>query len=77
MGGRTRADHLQSHRCAPRCLGIATAATNHATRHPMVTASFAMTMHKLAGGRFSLGLGRGIAPLFNAFGLCRAMATCW
>src|SRR5262245_33420863 len=40
-------------------LGIATAATNHNTRHPMVTASFAMTMHTLTGGRFSLGLGRG------------------
>jgi len=52
-------------------LGIATAATNHNTRHPMVTAAFAMTMHKLTGGRFSLGLGRGIAPLFAAYGLPR------
>ncbi len=52
-------------------IGIATAATNHNTRHPMVTAAFAMTMHRLTGGRFSLGLGRGIAPLFDAFGLPR------
>jgi len=52
-------------------LGIATAATNHPTRHPMVTAAFAMTMHKLTGGRFSLGLGRGIAPIFDAYGLPR------
>jgi probable F420-dependent oxidoreductase len=50
-------------------IGIATAATNHNTRHPMVTASFAMTMAKLTGGRFSLGLGRGIAPLFSLYGL--------
>ena len=50
-------------------IGIATAATNHTTRHPIVTASHATTMHRLTGGRFSLGLGRGIAPLFNAFGL--------
>lgn len=50
-------------------LGIATAATNHNTRHPMVTASFAMTMHRLTDGRFSLGLGRGIAAMFKAFGL--------
>jgi len=50
-------------------IGIATAATNHNTRHPLVTASFALTMHKLTGGRFSLGLGRGIAPMFRAFGL--------
>ncbi|MCG8590035.1 MAG: TIGR03857 family LLM class F420-dependent oxidoreductase [Proteobacteria bacterium] len=52
-------------------IGIATAATNHSTRHPMVTAAFAMTMHRLTGGRFSLGLGRGIAPMFDAFGLPR------
>jgi probable F420-dependent oxidoreductase len=50
-------------------IGIATAATNHNTRHPMVTASFAMTMHRLTEGRFSLGLGRGIAPIFAAYGL--------
>ncbi len=47
-------------------LGIATAATNHNTRHPMVTATCAMTMHRLTDGRFSLGLGRGIAPMFRA-----------
>ena len=38
-------------------LGIATAATNHNTRHPLVTGSYATTMHRLTGGRFSLGLG--------------------
>jgi len=52
-------------------LGIATAATNHNTRHPMVTAAFAMTMHRLTGGRFSLGLGRGIAPLMSILGLAQ------
>lgn len=50
-------------------IGIATAATNHHTRHPMVTASYAMTMHHLTGGRFSLGLGRGIERINTAFGL--------
>lgn len=50
-------------------LGIATAATNHNTRHPMVTASFATTMHRLTGGRFTLGLGRGIELLFDAYGI--------
>ena len=50
-------------------LKIATAATNHHTRHPIVTASFATTMHRLTGGRFTLGLGRGIAPLTAALGL--------
>src|SRR5690606_41573171 len=41
-----------------RRLGIATAATNHNTRHPIVTASYATTMHRLTGGRFTPGLGR-------------------
>ena len=50
-------------------IGIATAATNHNTRHPMVTAAHAMTMHSLTGGRYSLGLGRGIERAFSAFGL--------
>jgi probable F420-dependent oxidoreductase len=50
-------------------IGIATAATNHSTRHPMVTAAHAMTMHALTGGRFSLGLGRGIDRVFAAYGL--------
>lgn len=50
-------------------IGIATAATNHSTRHPLVTASYATTMHRLTNGRFCLGIGRGIAPMFRAFGL--------
>lgn len=50
---------------------IATAATNHNTRHPIVTASYATTMHRLTGGRFTLGLGRGIAPMQDAFGMGR------
>ena len=50
-------------------LGIATGVTNHNTRHPLVTASYATTMHRLTEGRFCLGLGRGISPLFSAYGL--------
>jgi len=50
-------------------MGIATAATNQNTRHPIVTAAYAMTMHRLSAGRFSLGLGRGIPQLFDALGL--------
>jgi 5,10-methylenetetrahydromethanopterin reductase len=52
-------------------LGIATAATNHNTRHPAVLASYATTVHRLTGGRFTLGLGRGIGPLFDAYGIPR------
>jgi len=52
-------------------IGIATAATNHNTRHPLVTASYATTMHRLTEGRFCLGIGRGIAPLFAAYGMSK------
>ena len=48
---------------------VETAATNHNTRHPMVTAGFARTMQSLTGGRFVLGLGRGIRPLQDAYGI--------
>lgn len=51
---------------------IATGATNHNTRHPIVTAAYATTMHRLTSGRFSLGLGRGIDRMFDAFGIPRA-----
>jgi probable F420-dependent oxidoreductase len=53
---------------------IATGATNINTRHPIVTASYATTMHRLTGGRFTLGLGRGIDPMMRALGL-RASTT--
>ena len=48
---------------------IVTAATNQTTRHPLVTAAFASTMHALTNGRFNLGLGRGIKPMFDAYGI--------
>ncbi len=50
-------------------IGLATAATNQNTRHPLVTAAYASTMHFLTDGRFSLGLGRGIDPMMKALGL--------
>lgn len=56
---------------ATTTLGIATGVTNHNTRHPIVTASYATTMHRLTGGRFALGLGRGMDRMFDAFGLPR------
>jgi probable F420-dependent oxidoreductase len=48
---------------------IATAATNHNTRHPLITGSWATTMHRLSGGRFTLGIGRGVAAMYAAFGV--------
>jgi probable F420-dependent oxidoreductase len=52
-----------------RELGVATGVTNHNTRHPIITASWATTVHRLSAGRFALGLGRGIAPLQQALGI--------
>ena len=50
---------------------IETAATNHNTRHPLVTAGYARTMQSLTGGRFVLGLGRGVPLMQDAFGIPR------
>lgn len=58
---------------ATTSLNVITAATNHTTRHPLVTASWASTLHLLSDGRFSLGLGRGIEAMFKAYGI--PMAT--
>lgn len=50
-------------------IGISTGVTNHNTRHPMITAAHAMTMHHLTEGRYALGLGRGIKRATQAYGL--------
>jgi len=50
-------------------IAIATAATNHNTRHPTLMAAYATTMHSLTGGRFTLGIGRGFDRMFDAMGL--------
>ena len=52
-------------------IGIGTAATNHNTRHPLVTATMATTLHRLSEGRYALGLGRGFDALFDVMGLPR------
>ena len=54
---------------ASESIRIITAATNHNTRHPMVTAGYARTMQSLTGGRFTLGLGRGITAMQDAYGI--------
>lgn len=56
-------------------LGIGTAATNHNTRHPVVTAAAAVTLHRLTGGRYALGLGRGFDLLFDVLGLPRVTSA--
>ena len=48
---------------------IATAATNIHTRHPMVLATMASSLHYLSGGRFGLGIARGVAIRNQLMGL--------
>ncbi|OUC76500.1 TIGR03857 family LLM class F420-dependent oxidoreductase [Gordonia lacunae] len=54
---------------ASRRMGIATAATNHNTRHPIITASMGATLSTMTGGRFALGLGRGFAAQWQVLGV--------
>lgn len=48
---------------------VATAATNLHTRHPMVLATMCSSLHYLSGGRFVLGLSRGVAIRNQLMGL--------
>ncbi|MAT91826.1 MAG: TIGR03857 family LLM class F420-dependent oxidoreductase [Halioglobus sp.] len=50
-------------------LQVATAATNLHTRHPMVLATMCSSLHYLSGGRFTLGLARGVAIRNELMGL--------
>ncbi|MFV0534777.1 MAG: TIGR03857 family LLM class F420-dependent oxidoreductase [Cumulibacter sp.] len=50
-------------------LGIATGVTNFHTRTPMALAGHASTMQALTGGRYTLGLGRGVRPSLLGSGL--------
>lgn len=50
-------------------LRVATAATNLHTRHPMVLATLCSSLHYLSGGRFELGLARGVAIRNQLMGL--------
>jgi probable F420-dependent oxidoreductase len=48
---------------------IAAGITHFLTRHPVVLASTAMTLQALTGGRFVLGVGRSVGPMWTAVGL--------
>lgn len=50
-------------------LRVATAATNLHTRHPLLLASLASSLHHLSHGRFELGIGRGIGVRDHMLGL--------
>lgn len=48
---------------------VATGVVHQGTRHPLTLASMAATAHTLSGGRFVLGLGRGMGALAPSLGL--------
>lgn len=48
---------------------IGTAITQFMTRHHLALASSAMTLQALTNGRFILGVGRSVAPLWKSLGL--------
>jgi probable F420-dependent oxidoreductase len=52
-----------------REIWIATGVTNVDTRHPLLLASLATTLWRLSGGRFALGVGRGIGIRAGMMGL--------
>jgi len=48
---------------------VGTAITHFTTRHHLTLASMAMTLQALTGGRFVLGVGRSVPPLWRSLGL--------
>jgi len=48
---------------------IGTSGTNLNTRHPVITASMGSTLNRLSEGRFALGLAKGMALRWKAWGL--------
>ncbi|WP_372758839.1 TIGR03857 family LLM class F420-dependent oxidoreductase [Litorivivens sp.] len=50
-------------------LVIGTGATNINSRHPMLTATMASTLHRLTHGRFALGVARGVGIRYDLMGM--------
>ena len=50
---------------------IGTAVIHQGTRHPLTLASMASTMQLMSGGRFVLGLGRGLGALAPSLGVAK------
>jgi probable F420-dependent oxidoreductase len=50
---------------------IGTAATNINSRHPMLTAAMATTLHRLSHGRFALGVARGVGIRYDLMGMTK------
>ena len=54
---------------ATSTIKIGTAVSHFLFRHPLALASMATTLQALSGGRFMLGIGRSVAPMWGAVGL--------
>ncbi len=52
-------------------LRVGTALVHQGTRHPLTLASMASTMQMISGGRFVLGLGRGLGALAPSLGVAK------
>jgi probable F420-dependent oxidoreductase len=52
-------------------IGVGTAVVHQGTRHPLTTAAMAATLQSLSGGRFVLGLGRGLGALAPSLGVAK------
>ncbi|WP_372735751.1 TIGR03857 family LLM class F420-dependent oxidoreductase [Nocardioides sp.] len=50
-------------------LGIASAAINHHTRHPVITAAMGSTLKAITEGRYAMSFGRGSAEHWRTLGL--------
>lgn len=50
-------------------LFIGSGATNINSRHPMLTATMATTLHRLTQGRFALGVARGVGTRYDLMGM--------
>jgi 5,10-methylenetetrahydromethanopterin reductase len=48
---------------------IGTGATNINSRHPLLTATMATTLHRLSHGRFALGVARGVGIRYDLMGM--------
>ena len=48
---------------------IGSGATNINSRHPLLTASMATTLHRLTNGRFALGVARGVGIRYDLMGM--------
>jgi probable F420-dependent oxidoreductase len=52
-------------------IGVGTAVIHQGTRHPLTIAALSATLQNMSGGRFVLGLGRGLGALAPSLGMAK------